>query len=75
MHTVEIQGHVPTAAAYLNFSDGQNTAFTYLTTDPHTGSFNIFSISYLKPFAQNPFVWLNKTMYNSFSPGQVIFLQ
>ncbi len=75
MHTVQIEGKVPTVAAYMNFTDGQDTAFTYFTTGSYTGSFNIFSESYLKPFAQSPFVWLNKTMYNLFSPGQANFLQ
>ncbi len=75
MRTVEIQGHVPTAAAYLKFSDGQNTAYSFLTTESNTGSY-IFSMNYIqKAFFQGPLARLNKTINNSFSPGQVIFLQ
>ncbi len=48
MHTVEIQGRVPTAAAYLQFAEGNNTAYTYLTTEPDTGIFNIFNEPHLK---------------------------
>ncbi len=48
MHTVAIDGSVPTAASYLQFTDGQNTAYTYLTTESDTGNFNIFNESYLK---------------------------
>ncbi len=48
MHTVEIQGSVPPDAVYLKFSDGQNIAYTYLTTEHSTGSFTIFNETYLK---------------------------
>ncbi len=40
MQTVEIEGSVPTAAVYLTFSDGQNTAYTYLTNGSSRGNFN-----------------------------------
>ncbi len=47
-HTVEIQGSVPPGSVYLKFRDGQNTAYTYLTTEQHSGSFTIFNETYLK---------------------------
>ncbi len=48
MRTVEIEGTVPTAASYLEFTEGQNTAYTYLTTGSDTGNSNIFNELYLK---------------------------
>ncbi len=48
MHTVDVEGSVPTAASYLEFTEGQNTAFTFLTTGSDTGSFNMFNDSCFK---------------------------
>ncbi len=41
MHTVDIEGRVQPGAVYLKFTEGQNTAYTYLTYGSNTGSFNI----------------------------------
>ncbi len=41
MHTVDIEGRVPPDAVYLQFTEGQKTAFTYLTNGASAGSFTI----------------------------------
>ncbi len=46
MHTVDIEGRAQPGAVYLQFSEGQNTAFTYLTTGSNTGSFDMFKEPY-----------------------------
>ncbi len=48
MQTVEIRGRAPPAAAYLEFTEGHKTAYTFLTTGPYTGSLNIFNELHLK---------------------------
>ncbi len=75
MHTVDIEGRAQPGAVYLQFTDGQNAAFTYLTTGTSAGSFNIRNEPHLRRVFQRPFVQPYKTIITSLSPGQANFCE
>ncbi len=65
MHTVEIEGHAQPDAVYLKFTEGLNVAYTYLTTGPSKGSFDIFNEPYFMKVCSKIII---KTIINSLCP-------